>query len=195
MPFSIATSGIVAQAFRVMEMSPISSFGDDSEEAAAAEDQYPVALRTCLERGEWSFASRTVSLPATVEVSPDPDLPHTFVKPPDFVKLQKVWPAGCGWRVEAERILASEPAPLGLRYTFLVEDEDALGGAFRTAVAYQLAALLSPRWSASANRADALQKDADDFLARASVADRTSASGQRYDGRDAGGDWAAEAVA
>ena len=69
MPHSIATSGIVAQAFRLIEMSPLSSLGDSGEQAAAAEEQYPVALEACLEACDWSFARRVARLQ---QVAPDP---------------------------------------------------------------------------------------------------------------------------
>ncbi len=191
---AIATSGIAVQAFRLLEMSPISSFGDDSEQASSAEEQYPEALRMCLEANDWSFASTLASLPAVDEDSGDEDLPHVYTRPGDLVRLIDVKPASVLYRLDEDRLRADQAAPLRIRYTRLVTNEARLPGMFKTAVSYQLAALLAPRWTTSRNRADSLQAQADNWLGRAMKADRGSASSQRYDGRARQADWRGEAI-
>lgn len=193
MPIVVATSGIVAQAFREMEMSPIAGFGEESEEAIAAEEQYPVALDMCLSRADWSFASKMISAAQVVATSPDPDLPFVFEKPAHLVKVQRVLPRCAAWRLDADRILA-DTAPLSLRYTFRPEDESKLGAYFRAAVACHLAGLLAPRWTTSRNRSEALLQRGEDWLQKAAQVDRGNASGQRYDGRDREPDWPGAAV-
>lgn len=194
MPVLPATSGIVSQAFRAMEMQPIGGFGDGSEEAIAAAEQYEVALDMCLAHGEWSFASRTVTLPRVDEVSPDPDLPFVYRLPVDCVAVYRCGdPVGTRWRLEAARLYADEE-PLSLRYGFRPDDESKLGATFRAAVSYRLAALLSPRWARSLNRVQTLNEQAEDFLQRAARDDRRTASLQRYDGMAPAPDWAGVAV-
>lgn len=194
MSFSVATSGIVSQAFRLMEMSPVSSLGDDSEQAVAAAEQYPVALDICLVHADWSFASRVEVLPpVSGEVSLDAALPYLFRAPADMVRVQRVLPACAAWRLDADR-LRTDATPVELRYTARLDDESKASGLFRTAVSFHLAGLLAPRWTTSANRAAALLDQGGQFLVRAAAADRRNASTQRYDGRPALGDWAAEAV-
>lgn len=198
MTVSIATSGIVAQAFRLMEMQPISSFGDTSEQAIAAAAEYLPALDSCLEEADWSFARQPTELPSVVEVSGDADLPYVYARPSDLLVIRHVEPKCTVWRLDADRLRADQPAPLWLRYTARVTDESKLGAAFRIAVAYRLASLLAPRWTKSANRSETLREAADGYIEKALVADRGSASGRRWDGREdywgAGGDWATEAV-
>lgn len=194
MPASIAVSGIAAQAFRLLEMSPISSFGDDSEQGISATDQYPVALDVCLEHGDWSFASQPVQLPAVAEPSGDPHLEFVYNRPGDFLKMQAVWPKGVRWRMDGDRLRADAPAPLFIRYTRRLTDETRLPGLFRTAVSYRLASFLAPRWTTSLNRSETLRAASDEYLAQAARADRWSASSERYDGEEPEGDWVAAAL-
>lgn len=191
---TIAVSDIAAQAFRLLEMSPISSFGDDSEQAIGAAAQYGVALASCLEDSDWSFASKMASLPAVVETSLDPVLVHVFERPFDLVRVQDVFPQYAQWRLDADRLRADQPAPLLIRYTALVSDETRLPGLFQTAVAYRLASLLAPRWTTSANRAEILAEQAEDWLEKARRSDRRSASVSRWDGRAPQADWRGVAV-
>lgn len=194
MSFSVATSGIVSQAFRLMEMTPISSLGDDSEQAAAAAEQYPVALDICLSYAEWSFATRVVLLPPVAgEVSLDSGLPNIFMRPADLVRVQRVLPEATSWRLDGDRLRA-DASPIELRYTARLDDESKASGLFRSAVSYHLAGLLAPRWTTSLNRSKALLDQGGEFLIRAASADRRNASSQRYDGRPAAVDWADEAV-
>lgn len=193
MTASIAVSGIAAQAFRLLEMQPISSFGDESEQAISATDQYPVALGICLERSDWSFASQPAQLPPVIEASGDPDLPYVFQRPSNLVRIQTVQPDDVVWRLDNDRLRADAPGPLWIRYTARITDETRLPKLFTTAVAYRLASLLAPRWTTSINRASALLDASDKYLEEAARADRRSASARRYDGADRQSDWASVA--
>lgn len=196
MPYSIATSGIVAQAFRLMEMSPLSSFGDGSEQAAAAEEQYPVALEACLEACDWSFARRVARLQqvAPEPTAVDPDLTFEFERPANLLVVRIVRPDEIDWRLDEDRLRADRPGPLHVRYTARLIDETRMPAGFRTAVAYRLAGFLAPRWTTSLNRAQGLSDQADDWIVKARRVDRASASPQRYDGRDAQPDWSGAAI-
>lgn len=196
MPYSIATSGIVAQAFRLIEMSPLSSLGDGGEQAAAAEEQYPVALEACLEACDWSFARRVARLQqvAPDPVALDPALTFEFERPADLLVVRRVTPEEIDWRLDADRLRADRPGPLHVRYTARVTDETRMPAGFRTAVAYRLAGFLAPRWTTSLNRAQGLSDQADDWIVKARRVDRASASAQRYDGRDAQPDWSGAAI-
>lgn len=195
MPEANAVSGILAQAFRLLERTPISSFADDSEEAVAAADQYPVALDICLERADWSFASAIASLSEVVEPSPDPELRHVYQRPGDLVMVREM--RGCAaWRLDSDRLRADRPGPIVVRYTRRVTDETRLPAMFKTAAAYRLASLLAARWTTSINRSETLREVSEDYLVAAARADRRSASGQRYDEapEHLSGDWASAAV-
>jgi len=195
MPTPIAQSGIAAQAFRLLEMQPISSLDDDSEQAISAAEQYPEALRICLEHGEWSFARVAAQLARVDEPAGDPELGFSFQRPSDFVKMLDVWPCGVRWRLDADRLRADAAGPLHVRYTRMISDETLLGANFRTAVAARLASLLALRWTTSNNRAQALLEMSAEYLARAARADRNAASQGRYDGREREPDWVGAALA
>lgn len=194
MTASIAVSGIVAQAFRLLERTPISSLADDSEEAIAAASQYDVALGSCLADGDWTFASTLASLPAVDEPSLDPILAHVFQRPADLIRVQDVMPSGVRWRLDADRLRTDCPAPLVIRYTARITVETRLPDLFKTAVSYRLASLLAPRWTASINRADELFEKSEDYIARARRSDRRQASPERWDGRNPVRGWGSIAV-
>jgi hypothetical protein len=193
----IAASTIAAQAFRLLELSPISSFADDSEKAQSAAEQYPVALDACLEQGDWSFASVYVQLPAAVlgaTDAVDPRLPHTFAVPGNCLRLREVGDRWTRWRQDAQFLRASDPAPLDVRYTARVENEVRLPATFHDAVAAELARRLAPRWLGTAAKVEALRTEAVRLMKLALRADARTASEERYDGDEDQGDWACEAV-
>jgi hypothetical protein len=180
----IATSTIVAQAWRFMELSPISSFDDNTEQARSAAEQYPNALRECLARADWSFASTVASLPEATRpqtVAEDPELPYFFQAPGDTVRLLEVGDPTTRWRRDRDGLRADVPGPLRIRYTALITNETTLPAAFQTAVALRLAMLLGPRWLGTATKLRELDRRFEVELAQTKKQDSRSASGARYD--------------
>lgn len=198
MPLPIATSTIVAQAWRFLELSPISSFDDDTEQARSAADQYPNALRECLARADWSFASIVENLPLAIRpqsVAEDPELPYFYKAPAGLVRLLEVGTPDTAWRLDRDGLRASDPAPLRIRYTGEITNEAALPAAFQAAVALRLALLLGPRWLGTQTKLRALAQQFDLELAAAKKQDSRSASGQRYDNSlTSGDDWSLTAI-
>lgn len=196
----IAASTIAAQAFRFMELGPISSFQDDSEQAQGALEQFPIALAMCLERADWSFASRYVSLPPSelqlAQVG-DPALPYIFTIPGDCVQVREVQPFRAQWRIDGTTLRCSVQGPLILRYTAAIVNEARLPATFQTAVSYQLALLLAPRWMSVRTKIVDLAQAQERALERALEVDARSASSNRYDGRDTlvSDDWVSGAIA
>lgn len=198
MPPPVATSTIVQQAFRLMEVSPPSSFDDGSEKALAAEDQYPEALRACLEFADWSFASVLARLSAVTTlpdgVAADPSLPWLYELPGDVLRLREVgmpWPVR--WRRDRAGLRADAAGPLTVRYTAAAEDEAGLPADFRDAVAWRLAVMLAPKFLETQAKIEALKRDAERAIKAAARTDAGQASAGRYDDQDEQGDWVAEA--
>lgn len=180
----IATSSIVAQAWRFMELSPISSFDDDTEQARSAAEQYEPALRYVLAKADWSFASKVANLPeATLPdgVAEDPDLPYFYQPPGGLIRLHEVGDRYTDYRLDQEGLRASDPAPLRIRYTALITDEAKLPAAFQAAVALRLAVMLGPKWLTTQSKLEGLKKDFTTELATAKKEDSRSASASRYD--------------
>ena len=194
----IATSTIAAQAWRFMELSPISSFDDDTEQARSAAEQYPNALRECLARADWSFASAVANLPEAVRpptVAEDPDLPYFFSPPGDCVRLLEVGAPGTLWRRDRDGLRATAPGPLRVRYTALITNEAILPAAFQAAVALRLATLLGPKWLGTQSKLRELERRFETELAQARKQDSRSASGARYDDDlSDGADWSQSAT-
>ncbi|MGR3521938.1 MAG: hypothetical protein ACU0FT_04210 [Paracoccus sp. (in: a-proteobacteria)] len=191
-----ANSGIAATAFRLMELAPFSSFADDTPQAQDAAQEYPRARRMCLEACDWSFASVVAYLPeARPETAPDPELPFSYVLPGDCLRMMQTMCSDIRWRLDRRTVRADASGPLAIRYIADVEDEQILPASFQTAIAYRLAALMSPRWVGAENKAQGLEQRAEMSLRSAMKLDARSASIERYDGADPGvADWAAWAV-
>jgi len=187
-----ATSTIVTQAFRFMELTPPSSLADNSEKANAANEQYEIALRSCLEQEDFSFARRLVSLPPAVlpeNTAVDADLPFSFSLPADLVKLRSVKQKDRKWRIDGKLLRSNTRENLNLLYTRLIEDEINLPAMFQTAVSYQLAVLLAPKYVASRTKRADLVSDGANALRMAIQNDAVSASHARWDGQGDQDDW------
>lgn len=193
----IAVSTIAAQAFRFMELGPVSSFSDDTEQAQSAAEQYPLAMASCLEACDWSFASVLAFLPevaAGVGHAVDEALPYSFLIPPDVVMLREVGSRAARWRRDRGILRANEPGPLKVRYTGQITDETNLPATFQAAVALRLASLLAPRWLGTASKIEALEARAAQSLKSAMANDAGNASPERYDGLPEQPDWLTEAL-
>lgn len=192
--FNPANSAIVAQTMRLIGRSPISSLGDESEEAEAAREQYPLAMQFCLEKTDWSFAStRRILSTLESDTVPDPDLPYLFGIPGDVVKIREVGDASVKWRIDRDGLRANVTAPLYVRYTGEITDETKTPAAFQAAVSLRLAVVLGARWSVTEARMQELKDELRNTLKEASREDARSASEGRYDGLAEQGDWATEA--
>lgn len=196
----IATSSIVSQAFRMLEVTPPSSLSDDTEKAAAAQEQYPLALRMSLEAADWSFASTLAYLPLAAlpaTAAADPDLPFLYRLPGDLIRLHEVGDFDTMWRVDAiggiRHLRADQPAPLRVRYTADVVNEAVLPATFQTAVSAQLALLLGPRWQPITSKLELISAQHARAMTEARRQDARQASQARYDGLSDQGDWAKEA--
>jgi hypothetical protein len=193
MPAPVSTSSIVAQAFRFLERTPVSSLADDSEEATAAAEQYPVALRHVLERVDWSFASTRRTLSAAEDLYPDPVLPWLYLLPEDAVKVREVGDVGTRWRIDRDGLRSDAAAPLPVRYTGMIRDETSLPAMVQTALSLRLAWLLGPRFLETQSKIDGLDAQYRDTLKQAAREDARTASPGRYDGLPDQPDWAMEA--
>lgn len=193
----IAASTIAGQAFRLLELSPISSFGDDTPQAQDAAEQYPLAMGSCLSACDWSFASTLATLPEAQlgdTDAADPALPHLFKLPADLVKLRQVMDPAVRYRIDKLGLRADVSGLLTIRYTATVEDEAGLPATFQTAVAHALALLLAPRWLRTQSKTEGLERRAGVMLGNAMQEDGRSGSDARYDGLDEQGDWVTEAT-
>lgn len=197
MPDPIATSTIASQAFRLMELSAISSFADDTPQARAAAEQYPIAMAMCLEAADWSFASVLAALPpATLDPghAADEDLPFTYKLPGDCVRLIEVTDPDVKYRRDRDYLRADAPTSLTIRYTATPPDASKLPATFQTAVAFRLAALLAPKWIGAQTKITGLENGAERMLMAAMKQDARQASPARYDGRPEQPDWVSEAT-
>lgn len=199
MPAPIAAATIIAQAFRFMEVTAPSSLADESQKARDANEQYPNALRQCLEMGDWSFASALVYLPEAdlpATSASDPNLPHFYRLPGDLISIREIGDYGFEpkWRRDLIGLRCDQPAPLRLRYTALITDESKLPALFRTAISLSLASLLGPMWQTTDTKMQRFQSQFDQAIKTVMRHDARMASSARYDGLPDQGSWADEAT-
>ena len=196
MPIAIAASTIVQQAFRFMEMRGAASFGDDSEQAIAAAEQYDIALAMVLAAYDWSFAS-VVSLAAEVDptsIIADPRLPFAFVLPDDCVMLREVIEPFCQYRADKGLLRTDCAGPLTARYTAAITNEKQIPATVQVAVALQLAVLLAPQYVEVQSKIDRIEARLSEAIKVAARTDGRTASPVSYSFAGAAGDWATEAT-
>lgn len=208
-PVNLATSTIIDQALRYMQLAPIARHDPASELLPALVDAFDTSIDECLAACDWSFASVLAFLPAAdAPVTAEPDMDTLAMLPGDLIELRELRPRGARWRVDGARLLRTDaPAPVLIRYTARVTWEPALPAAFRTAVALHIALRLGARWAGGNVRPDDLAEAALTTLKQAMRDDAVQASQSRLfppieDGSlpDMGyglgqDDWAMEAVA
>lgn len=196
MPLVLATSTIVAQAFRFMEKGPISSFADTSTEASDAAEQYPIALGMCLEEEDWSFArkfdqlARVATLP--VGTIADPDLPYAYKLPSDLVQFREVLSTPIKWRIDSDFFWCDTETPPIVRHTWMIDQESKLPSWFQTTVAYQLADKLAPVHVGARTKRQEIKDGLAAAMRKAKKSDAHTASQARWDGQAEEGDWATE---
>lgn len=193
----LATDGIVATAFDLLEVKAPSSLADESDEADIANRHYRKALDSVLEKADWSFARAIVRLnqvdPATTGLESDPDLPHVFALPDQTIKVWRILVEGVVWRRDGIYLRADQAGPLTARVTLRITDETRLPASFHLAVAYALAQRMSPKLSTSMGKRQQIQAEAADALADALEADARQGTEERYDGLPEQPDWVDEA--
>ena len=193
----LATDGIVATAFDLLEVKAPSSLSDESDEAELANRHYLKALDTVLEKADWSFARAIVRLNAVDAVATgleaDPDLPHVLKLPDQTIKVWRILVEGIVWRRDGIYLRADQAGPLTARVTLRITDETRLPASFQLAVAYALAQRMAPRLSTSMGKRQQIQAEAADALADALEADARQGTEERYDGLPEQPDWVDEA--
>ena len=184
----IAAATIAQQAFRYIGASTPSSFADDSEETRAATEQFPAAIRECLELRDWRFASSLLRLakatPTAPEWTADADLPHAYRLPDGVLVARAIQPRGARWRRDGDYLRCDQDEGVTLRATMLRTDEKNLPAAFRDLVALTLALQLAPRFARDAARIAMIGEQRETALASAIASDQGQATPGPWLGAD-----------
>lgn len=192
---SLATSTIIAQAFRLLKLGRPSSLADDDERVATARDFYPQALDMVIEANDWSFASHITSLSETTdaEAGADARLPFIYALPNDCLTVREIIGYSASWRRDGRFLRADIAENIDLRYTRKLTNESMLTSAARHIVALQLAIMMAPTWVETLSDRDRLSDMKVRALRDAARADAQTATPAHYR-EGAGGEWAAEAL-
>lgn len=196
--YPIATSGIAAQAMEYLELRPVSSTADDSDDARALKRALPVARRMCLEAGDFTVASRMAQVfeEAGSDADLHPDFQYGYGLPSDLVVLRDVFSDDqpISYTRQGKHLLTECAGRVVIRYTRDEENELILPPFLQQAVALQTAILMADLRSTSASKKEMLARRLQDAMRQARRADRAGASPDRYDEWAGQGDWVTEAI-
>jgi hypothetical protein len=156
-PLNIATSNIVALAFGELRVERPAGFSDGTRLGQETAVFYAQARDEVLEQTDWPWASWQADLPAVVAGSGgrptfDPALPYLFAIPPNCLALRAVGDSFTRWQVEGVWLRSNAPAPLRVRYTRRIENEEQIPASARSVMALRLARLLLPSWGDTEDR-------------------------------------------
>lgn len=157
MPLSIATSTIVAQAFAELGRPYPASLSEDTDEGQDAARAYAQARDEAIQMTDWSWCAVRVDLPSVtaglggVPVA-DPDLAYLYALPTDCLALRHVAGTAPRWIVEGVWLRSDAPAPLRIRYSRRIENEEQIPPAAKTVIALRMAQLMLPRWGSKDDR-------------------------------------------
>ena len=195
--YPVATSGIAAQAMEYLELRPLSSTADGSDDARAMARALPLARRMCLTTGDFAIASRTAKLSqATPDPSYDPKFDAAYTLPSDLLVIRDVFLDGIAddYRQQGQQLLTHSGSEVVCRYSFDETRENVLPPHLQQAIALQTALLMTDLRSTSTSKKEALARQLDDAMMKARRDDRGSASPDRYDEWPDQTDWASEAT-
>lgn len=156
MSLSIATSSILAVACAELKISDPATMADNTGFSRDATVFYAQALEETIEATDWTCTSRMARLAQIADdqegIYSDDLLPYAFLLPDDCLAVREAGDEWTRWRQDGNVLRASDPAPLPVRYSARIENEEHLSPSVRAVLALRLAMMLLPRWGNSDER-------------------------------------------
>jgi hypothetical protein len=157
MPLNLSTSNIVALAFNDLRLARVAGLSEDTDLGADVALAYRQARDEVGTLTDWSWSSWQADLPAVapaVDGAPvaDATLPMLFHVPPDSLALRAVGDATTRWQLEGVWLRADAPAPLRVRYSRRIENEEQIPAPAKAVIALRIAQMLLPRWGNTEDR-------------------------------------------
>lgn len=155
---------IANRALQLVGASRIVSLADDSVSARAVNNCYAVVRRRELRMHPWNFSIKRAALAADA-TDPAFGPANQYPLPSDFLCLRARDPLDelntKDWKIEGRSILTDDSAPLNIRYTYDVADENQMDGAFREVLAHAVALAICEELTQSNTKKDGLRVDYD----------------------------------
>lgn len=131
---------------------------------------YPIARDTILRAHPWNFAEKRAAL-ATLVTTPDFEFNFYYQLPADCLRVLSLYDEDLGFRIEADRRIATSAAPCNLIYTSAVTDSAQFDPGFTQSLIYHIAAHLAMVLSDNRTLAAELRNQADMELKKAKMFD------------------------
>lgn len=84
--------GVYNETLRLLGQRKLASLSDGRDHRFFLDDAYDDATAYCLEQGFWNHAMRSVSIEASVSITPDFGYTYAFERPDDFVRTWIISP-------------------------------------------------------------------------------------------------------
>lgn len=178
--------GIANEALSLLGSSrKLESLDQDHPNARTLNAAFDRTRRSLIRRYEWAFAKARASIAA------DPDQTvwgehNRYSLPGDFLRLTRDNETGFSvdWKIEGQFIVTDDDAPLEIIYIADVEDPNAQDALFREAFANRLAFVTCKEITGSTDLHRVLNKDYDDVIAEAKLANAIEKPAQSLDAED-----------
>lgn len=174
---------IANRAMRLLKANRITSMGDGSDNANAANDVYTEVRDSLLRSHNWNFASRRVKL-AQSSTTPVFEFDNAYALPSDWLRTVSIHDndAGAGAvlfreeEVGGQGVILCSADEVWMRYVYRVTDVNRMAADFRTALAFELALAMPGVSNLSAAREGELDKRAATLLRKAKHSDAVGSS-------------------
>ena len=165
---------ICNRALLVLGESAVISHGQDAQSARACNLAYEPCLRSVLEQGDWSFATKRADLGGFLLESPVFEFEHSYPLPTDFVRLQQLFAqqrlqldSRRYFSVEGGNLLTDFDPPIYLVYTFYQDDPRMFSELFAEALVYRIALYVQAALVESPSRQQYIEQKYDQQLRKA----------------------------
>lgn len=165
---------ICNRALLVLGEGAVINVGQDSQSARACELAYDPCLRSVLEQGDWSFATKRVDLGGRLVENPVFEFEFQYPLPNDFVRFQQLFArqrlqldSRRYYSIEGGNLLTNFNPPLYLVYTFFQDDPRTYSELFAEALVYRIALYVQATLVESPTRQDYIEAKYDQQLRKA----------------------------
>lgn len=160
---SISKLTVYNMALGLLEQEPIVSLSSDSANTKILNNNYELALRTCLKGRAWDFATTFATLTLISDAANLSGYAYLYSLPNDFLEFQKVYDTD-NEDVEYIRTsdgIYSDASPCYIRYTKFIETYSQFDEDFIHLLAYTLAEMSTGEILGDTQKQDYLSKKAD----------------------------------
>ena len=157
--------------------------GQSTQAARACDLVYEPCLRSVLEQGDWTFATKRVDLGGRLTENPVFEFQYQYPLPQDFVRIQQVFvrerfqlDTRRYYTIEGKNLLTNFDPPIYVVYTFYQDDPRMFPELFAEALVYRIALYVQAALVESPTRQQYIETKYDQQLRKALFNDSANQS-------------------